>query len=179
MGRLELIVGPMFSGKTTKLLKLIDMYKDDIFVITHSFDTRYGTNKITNHNKQYYEANISCTNLMPLLNSEQLMNYKYIAIEEGQFFNDLHKFALYLVQKLDKHVFIAGLNGDYKMNPFKNIVNLISYADKTNILYAKCSYCDCDAPFTKRITSSTKKILVGSNDLYKPCCRMHYDVETS
>jgi thymidine kinase len=164
----------MFSGKTSMLLSKIEQYKNDIFVITHESDTRYGKNQVISHNNEKQEACMACSSLMPLIMSEKLHNSSYVAIEEAQFFKDTVEFVKYIVNNLDKHVFVAGLDGDYAMNPFRNVTDIIPFADVVLKLNARCYICNNTAPFTKRIVESDQLVLVGAGDCYKPVCRDHF-----
>lgn len=173
MGFVELYIGPMFSGKTSLLLSKVSQHKDNIFVITHSSDTRYGKNKLISHDKTSAPASVACASLMPLLFSEELKKTSYIAIEEAQFFGDTVEFVKYVTEVLDKHVFVAGLDGDFKMNPFRTVTDLIPFADVVLKLCARCCICKSSAPFTMRIVKSDEQVLVGAADLYQPVCRQH------
>ena len=79
--------------------------------------------------------------------------------------------------KNNLQIFICGLDGDYKQEPFTNsrILDLIPYSTNITKLNAKCSYCGNTAPFTKRITNSSETILVGGADDYKPVCLLHLE----
>lgn len=179
MGFLEMYIGPMFSGKTSLLLSKISQYEDDVFVITHESDTRYGKNEVISHSNNRHNASVACSTLMPLILSKKLLESSYVAIEEAQFFDDITSFVKYIINNLDKHVFIAGLDGDYNMNPFSNITNLIPFADVVLKLNARCYVCNNTAPFTKRIVDSEQLILVGAGECYKPVCRKHYGCSSS
>jgi len=174
MGFVELYIGPMFSGKTSMLLSKITLYENDIFVITHESDTRYGVNKVISHTNKSFAASVSCSSLMQLVHSKELIKASYVAIEEAQFFDDCVEFVKHIVNKLNKHVFVAGLDGDFQMNPFHNVTDLIPFADVVLKLNARCYVCNCPAPFTKRIIDSDKLVLVGAGELYKPVCRSHF-----
>jgi thymidine kinase len=173
MGFVELYIGPMFSGKTSLLLSKISQYKGNIFVITHSSDTRYGENQLISHDKASVGVSAACTSLMPLLDSEDLAKASYVAIEEAQFFGDTVEFVKHITTTLGKHVFVAGLDGDYKMDPFRTVTDLIPFADVVVKLHARCSVCNCPAPFTMRTLESKEQVLVGAGEMYKPVCRQH------
>ena len=173
LGYLELCIGPMFAGKTTYLLDLINnlnINKFKFIVIKPIIDVRYNENMITSHDKISY----SCIS-MNILNEIFLLdldNIDYILIEEAQFFTDLFDTTIKLLN-LNKKIFIAGLNGDYKMKPFGDIHKLISLAD--NIIY-KHAICACSKPasFTSRISSNSDQIVIGGSESYIPTCRLYY-----
>ena len=189
MGILELYMGPMYSGKTTKLLSRIKQIKylnedDQVFIINHKLDNRNNNkNNICTHNNEMLESNYIYDNEKNILDELDFYilknDYKYIIIDEGQFYKGLKKIVLHLL-KLDFNIIIAGLDGDYKQNKFGEMIDLIPYADKYYKLYAICNLCDkfklTPASFTKRINNddnNTNQILVGGNDRYISVCREH------
>lgn len=179
-GYLELIIGPMYSGKTSKLLdyyKKAKIMKLDVIIINHSFDNRYGENIISNHDLEKYNC-LTCKSLKEL-NLNDLLKNKVILINEGQFFEkDDMNIIIELVDKYKKNVFISGLDGDFNRNKFGdnssnllNLLDLIPYSDKVIKLNSICGFCHKnDAPFTKRIIDDDNQVVVGT-DIYKPVCR--------
>jgi thymidine kinase len=172
IGYLELCIGPMFAGKTTYLLNMIDKFnKSNIkfSVLKPVIDIRYDKNMIVSHNNNSYKCII-------LNDFDELMNHNLeniILIEEGQFFKDLDK-QIKIWLALGKQIYVAGLNGDYLMKPLGNIIDLIPFAD--NIIYLK-AVCECSKPasFSKRKkVNNDEQILVGSSDIYLPTCRECY-----
>lgn len=179
-GRLELILGPMFAGKSTKLIEVANRYESinkRILTVTHIIDNRYGEGVISSHNKIQKQ----CITTEFLLNIIQMNNAysmsEIIVIEEGQFFTDLKEFVIKAVDIDNKHVIVAGLSGDYQRKPFGQILELIPMADNVQMISAFCKICNdgTEAHFTKRISSNTDStILVGCNDIYMPVCRKHF-----
>jgi thymidine kinase len=175
---LHLILGPMFAGKSTKLLNILnDLKKNNskFLLIKHILDTRYNSNNnnIITHDKQN-ENCIGLNKLLNIIHNEEYINSKYILIDEGQFFSDINLFIEIAVEKDNKHVIITSLNGDYKRKPFQNISKLISIANQVDILNSNCNFCNEKGIFTLRISNNNKKILIGDNNIYKPVCRKHY-----
>ena len=174
---LSIILGPMFSGKTTKLLNTIQYCKQNklsYLVINHTFDNRYNYNKITNHN-QICEDSLMLNKLSEL-EMKNIKNIDYLLIDEGQFFEDLEESVKNIIEKNPKlNITIVGLDGDFQQNVFNNgqLLKLIPYAEKVVKLHSKCHFCNNKAFFTKRITESKEQILVSSNDNYKPSCFKH------
>lgn len=171
-GYLELIVGPMFSGKTTYLVDIYNKRIDthDIKVINYSLDTRYDNEKLSTHDK----VMIPCE-FMGEINSHlnDLLKYEIILINEGQFFPDIKQTVLELVEKYNKQVYICGLDGDFKRNKFGDLLDLIPYCDKITKLTSKCD-CGKDALFSHRLAISTDQVLIGSTN-YVPLCRKCYN----
>jgi thymidine kinase len=169
--QLTLCIGPMFSGKTSYLLEKINEFNIEqkkFIVIKPNIDIRYNINKIVNHNSVSYDC-ISL-NILDELDFNDCPNI--ILIDEGQFFSDLYDSVKKLLS-LGKQLYIAGLNGDYKMELFGQIINLLSIAD--NIIYkqAQCS-CGKSASFTARTVNDTNVVLIGSTDKYLPVCKQCY-----
>tara|TARA_B100000963_G_scaffold360031_1_gene389383 strand:- start:1260 stop:1841 length:582 start_codon:yes stop_codon:yes gene_type:complete len=180
-GYLELILGCMFSGKTSAL---IEIYKQNILckkkclVINYSGDTRYSSSRLTTHDK----CEIPCVFTENLLELENNNNDEYrpdnneiILINEGQFFPDLIPFVNKYLNERHKTIYICGLDGDYKREKFGNLLDLIPKADNYRKLKALCINCKngTRAAFTFRLCNETKQTLIGSDE-YIPVCRDCY-----
>jgi len=170
-GKIELILGPMFSGKSTRLIEVIRKYTykaKKTIMIKYYADQRY-TNKseVVTHDLIKYDS-VNCKNLRDCLDT--LKKYDVIGIDEGQFFTDLVEVCDELAL-LKKTIVIAALNGDFRMEPFPVIARIISKADKIKLLKAYCFNCHKDAKFSLRIVQSNEKVLIGSGEAYKPACR--------
>jgi len=169
-------MGCMFSGKSTEIIQRYRKYKSQnksVFLINHSSDIRYGNNVVITHNKVSVPC-LSCNTLTDLLTSNKFKNADIIMIEEAQFFKDLFTFVTTSVDKYDKTVVVAGLDGDYKRQAFGDLLKLISYADDVIKLTAKCNHCNNKAIFTKRIVDNEQQCLVGGKEYYIPVCRKHF-----
>ena len=181
-GYLELILGPMFSGKTSKIL---DLYKQceysnsPVVVINHTSDKRYSETMLSTHDLKMIPC-IQANNLFDLTvtdgsTSEQITKSKVILINEGQFFNDLYDWVLHMVECEKKEVYVCGLDGDFNRKKFGGILDLIPVCDKVVKLKSICSICrnGTKAIFSLRVTNDTEQVLIGS-DCYKPVCRNCY-----
>ena len=170
-GKIELIVGPMFSGKSTRLIGLIRKYTykaKKTIMIKFFADNRYTEkSEVVTHDLLKYDS-INCKNLRD--HFEKIKNYDVIGIDEGQFFPDLVEVREELAS-LKKTVIVAALNGDFRMEPFPVIAKLISKADKIKLLKAYCFNCHKDANFSLRIVQSNETVLIGAGESYKPACR--------
>jgi len=192
MGYLKLILGPMFSGKSTKLIELIRKYKIikyKIMIIKNLIDTRYSdVSEIVSHNKDS-EPCICLSNLNDIFNTNlnNISNYiqqynesKVIFIEEAQFFTDLYNFVLKAL-KDNKTIFVVGLNGDSSQKNFGDIHRLLPICDDVELLKACCKICMNETPalFSKRIILNNidgqeNQVFVGAGDEYIPVCRDHF-----
>jgi len=192
-GYLELILGPMFSGKTSRLVEIYKQCKFcniSVAVINHSIDNRYDEELLSTHD----QIKIPCIKTEKLLdiwsddisleeNIEKThrINDKFkiakssvILINEGQFFSDLFEFVNKLLKE-DKKVYICGLDGDFERKKFGTILDLIPLCDQVRKLSSLCSLCKDGTPgiFSMRLTKETSQTLVGS-DNYIPVCRNCY-----
>ena len=177
---LELIVGPMFSGKTTRLIEryneLIKSGKKCI-AINYALDTRYGENKIVSHDG----LNIDCLSIKDLdeislhLNDSEFVKAEYILINEAQFFANLKTNIMYLINISKKNVILCGLDLDYKREKFGQLLDLGSIATKIEYLRGKCNTKKCNYPsqFTHRLVECDQQILIGTNE-YIPVCEACY-----
>jgi len=181
-GYIELIIGPMFSGKTSKLLELYKQHKFcniKSVIINHTIDTRYNenSNTISTHDNIVSPC-LKVENLSTLWSNTykhaELLNSSIILINEGQFFNDLYEVVCDMVT-YNKQIYICGLDGDFKRKPFGQILNLIPMCDKVTKLTSICAYCKngTSGIFSSRVTNEVCQTVIGS-DNYKPVCRNCY-----
>ena len=180
-GRIEIIIGCMFSGKSTEIIKIMKRYRilnKKILAISHSIDTRYNKNtpQIITHDKISYDC-IHLKELNSLKNTSSYKESDLVVIEEAQFFPDLYNFVINAADIDNKTIVVAGLDGDYKKDPFGDILKLIPHSEKVTKLEALCLKCGDGTPahFTKRIVEDDNQTLVGSNESYIAVCRKHFN----
>ena len=170
-GKIELILGPMFSGKSTRLIELMRKYvykAKKTIMVKYYADQRYSEkSEVVTHDLIKYDS-INCKLLRNSF--ETLKQYDVIGIDEGQFFADLVEVCEELAL-MGKIVLIAALNGDFRMEPFPVIQRIISKSDKIKLLKAYCFNCHKDAKFSLRIVQSNETVLIGAGEAYKPACR--------
>ncbi len=167
---IQLIIGPMFSGKTTELLRRLQRAKiagKKVVLLRPSIDTR----KTITHDQLKSTGDITQI-ILQNLSDFDINSYDYIGIDEGQFFNNLAKNIVSWAEK-DRHIIVAGLDATSELAPFEEIIQLIPYAEEVTKLNAVCTKCGSDyGAFTKFIGSEKKdKILVGGKGLYEARCR--------
>lgn len=178
---LQLILGPMFAGKSSELLGTVRKYEAvgwPVLVLTHAIDTRYAENPaIVSHDADRHPA-IATTSLEDIFTYENNLfaNAKLIIIEEAQFFNRLKQNVLLAVEECNKDVICVGLDGDAQRQPFGQLLDLIPYCDSVVKKHAFCRRCRVPTPalFTYRVTQDERQVLVGGADTYEPLCRKHY-----
>ena len=189
-GHLEIILGGMYAGKTSKLL---EVYKQCMFcnipvsIINHSSDTRYHTTMISTHDKVMAPC-IQTTRLSDIWNNVdieenlntvsdhhiKLRSSQVILINEGQFFEDLYEVVVDMLEN-NKKIYVCGLDGDFKKHRFGKMLDLIPHCDSVTKLTSLCSICKNGTPgiFSMRLTSEQQQTLIGS-DNYIPVCRKCY-----
>ncbi len=173
-GYLELILGPMFSGKTSKLLQLYKQYifcNISVVVINYAEDKRYHDTMLSTHDKLM----IPCYNsleLTSILQSPDLMKNSVFLINEGQFFPDLLQSVIDLVEIHHKTVYVCGLDGDFKREKFGLLLDLIPYCDEITKLTSFCNICKDGVKgiFTHRLSNEKEQKIIGT-DNYIPLCR--------
>lgn len=193
-GYLEIILGPMYSGKTSRL---VEIYKQcefcniSVSVINHSIDNRYDDELLSTHDK----IKIPCIKTERLFNvwtdyvnmedntdiisrnkdKLKVATSEVILINEGQFFPDLEEFVKYVLKK-GKQVYVCGLDGDFERKKFGQILDLIPICDKVHKLTSLCSLCKNGTKgiFSMRLTNEKEQTVVGS-DNYIPVCRACYE----
>jgi thymidine kinase len=175
-GRLELIMGCMFSGKSTEMIRRLKRYKainKKILVINSSKDVRNPKAVLQTHDNITFDC-VKTDNLLTLFCTDEIQTADIIAIDEAQFFSQLRDFVERVLE-MNKHIIVAGLDGDYKQCIFGDILYLIPLADEVDKLKAMCMKCNNGTlgPFTKRIIDNTEQELIGANEMYKSVCRLH------
>jgi len=178
MGFLHIIFGPMFSGKSTKLINEINtlkMYKKNILIINSDKDIRVSHNFIKTHNDIQYKA-IKLNDLDETKVSIIIKKYDTVCIDEAQFFPNLIIFVKKLLE-FNIHIIVTGLNGDTNQNKFGHIIDLIPLANKIDKLSGICTLCNDGTPgdfsILKKNQEKKEQILVGGDDMYQCVCRKH------
>jgi len=177
-GYLKVVLGCMFSGKTTYIIRECKKWQSigkNVLMINYIMDNRYtDRNEVVTHDK----IKVDCIMLREFdeLLPSSLNNYDVILINEGQFFNKLRVNVLNWCDKLKKIVVVSGLDGDFKRGKFGEMVDLIPDCDEIIKLKAYCSMCKdgTEALFSWKITNNNNLIDIGT-DNYVPLCRYHYN----
>lgn len=186
-GYLHLILGPMFSGKTTELIRIYNKYTAcgiKCLMINHNSDTRYDDNAhVTSHNQgQIQSLNIEdLSYLFRNTSTSYIQKYDVILINEGQFFSDLYDVVKKLVDINKKHVFVCGLDGDFRRDKFGQILDLIPLCDNVIKLKAVCQNCKkCDAIYTYRKSNEKEQTIVAEKPkkMYSALCRSCYIISS-
>ncbi len=186
-GYLELIFGPMWSGKTSLLLTYYRQFcfcKSKVCVINFKADDRYSETMLSTHDKQMIPCimGFSMEEIMQIPeNADNINECDVILINEGQFFHDIVDFTRRMVEERRKKVYICGLDGDFRREKIGKLLDLVPICDKVTKLRALCGKCKdgTPAPFSFRNSSSTEQVVIGADDIYIPLCRKCYQTENS
>jgi len=190
-GYLAAYIGPMFSGKTSKLMELYKQYSFcniPVAVINHSADTRYHETMLSNHDN----VMIPCIQANKLTdvweykkidepfckeaeNHMKMRTAEVILINEAQFFDDL-RICVESMLAENKKIYIFGLDGDFQRKKFGDVLDLIPLCDSVTKLTSLCNICKdgTHGIFSLRLTKETEQMLIGS-DNYIPVCRSCYN----
>jgi thymidine kinase len=182
MANLDIIIGPMFAGKSCELIRrirLLKVLKKEYIVIKPKIDNRYDnlydSNMIVSHN--YDKEHCVVLNKMDEIYFSDLGNINTIFIDEAQFFDDLVDVVKNLVEFYKINVVVTGLDGDSNRNKFGHILELIPFCNTCTKINAACIMCldGTPAPFSYRKThNNQEQILIGAGDSYMSLCRKHY-----
>ena len=205
VGKLDIFTGPMFSGKTTALLRELILEAEigrKVLYVNSSLDTRSKGNFST-HNPLCNSANAESSEKITFVSSSSVsdlsefdvLDFDVIGIDEAQFFDDLKEGCVYLVEKKDKRVIVAGLSANFKRQKFGQILDLEPYSDSFIKLKSFCKKCAPgkrkDALFSHLMKVPTpvipidpghpesdpeesSDVVIGGNDKYVALCRKCY-----
>jgi len=171
---LELILGPMFAGKSSLVLSKVRKANSlgwKCLLITSAVDTRSGKYIRTHDNDSVPAIAVET------LDGIYVKGYDMVVIEEAQFFENLYSFVIDTVEVHKKKVIVAGLDGDSDRKPFGEILDLIPIADTITKCTSYCKQCNdgTSALFSALVKGEkTGQVCVGGSDRYEPMCRKHY-----
>jgi len=184
VGSLHVITGPMYSGKTSELIRITrqyDLIHKKILAINYSKDMRYDKDSnISSHNHDKLEKTLSLESFDDLLTDlyHTIENADVIVIDEIQFFRNCFNVIKELVETHNKIVIVSGLDGDFLQNPFGDILKLAAFSDRFIRLNAVCKLSGnfADAHFTRRLVNSSETELIGGLDIYMAVSREIYNL---
>lgn len=182
-GRVEVIAGPMFSGKTEELIRRLrraEIAQQKILVFKPGIDKRFGTEKLASHAGSEFQAS-------PVDKSEEILNHveegtTVVAIDEAQFFDDEITSVVQALADRGIRVIVAGLDTDFRGEPFGPMPVLIVQAEQVDKIHAICMVCGDAAPRTQRLIDGQPAhfndpiVIVGASELYEARCRDHHVV---
>lgn len=177
-GRLEVICGSMFSGKTEELLRRLRRAKfarQTVEIFKPAIDTRYAVGEVVSHDKNSIASTLveHSSNIL-LLSSE----VEVVGIDEAQFFDmGLIEVCQHLADQ-GVRVIVAGLDMDFKRKPFGPVPGLCAIADDVTKVHAICVKCGALANYSHRLVANEKLVVLGEMQEYEPLCRACYNGET-
>lgn len=175
-GHIEVVCGSMFSGKTEELIRRIrraEIARQRVKVFKPKIDTRYSNEEIVSHSEQSYPSEM-IENAEEIL--EKSFDYEVIGIDEAQFFDENLVDVCQRLADSGKRVIVAGLDQDYRAQPFEPMPKLLAVAEYVTKAMAICVICGAPANRTQRNTASSDKVLVGAKDHYEARCRLHHTI---
>ncbi len=170
-GWIEVITGSMFSGKTEELIRRLrraQIARQSVAIFKPQLDDRYNENEIVSHNQQRIPST-------PVTSSKEILQHAdeadVIGIDEAQFFEpDIVDVVKELAGR-GKRVLVAGLDKDYRGEPFGAMPELMAEAEYITKTLAICIQCGEPANFTQRLTEDERQILIGEKNIYEARCR--------
>ncbi len=171
VGSIEVIAGSMFSGKTEELirrLKRAKIARQTVEIFKPDIDVRYSKTDVVSHD----ENSIQST---PVGNSANILllsgNVDVIGIDEAQFFDKGLVEVVVKLANMGIRVIVAGLDMDFKGEPFGPIPDLMAVAEYVTKVHAICVKCGNIAQFSHRLSEKEQIVLLGEKDVYEPICR--------
>ncbi|NDV59305.1 thymidine kinase [Bacteroides sp. 519] len=173
-GRIEVICGSMFSGKTEELIRRLrraKFAKQRVEIFKPAIDTRYSEENVVSHDSTTIASTPVDTSASILLFASEI---DVVAIDEAQFFD---KGIVDVCEKLANNgirVIVAGLDMDFMGKPFGPMPELCAIAEEVSKMHAICVKCGNLANFSHRTVASDKQVLLGETEKYEPLCRSCY-----
>jgi thymidine kinase len=170
-GTLEVICGPMFSGKTEELIRRLrraQIARQRVVILKPSLDDRFGSDHLVSHSEQRIPS-------ITVASSRDVLTHAgeadVIGIDEAQFLDEGIVETCEALADAGKRVIVAGLDLDYRGRPFEPVPQLLARAEYITKTLAICMVCGAPAGRSQRVSRRGERILVGSTDLYEARCR--------
>lgn len=172
---LKLILGPMFSGKTDRVIREGSRYRaigKTVLFVDHVSDVRYSTTHVMSHDGRGEQC-VFVDKLSELLDMDLYDEADVVIIEEAQFYSDLLEFVTRESDKSNKILIVAGLAGDFERKPIGHVLDLIPFAEHVEKLNGFCNGCKdgTSGAFTRRISDDVSQLVVGGKNKYDSVCR--------
>lgn len=174
-GSVEVVCGPMFSGKTEELIRRVkraQIAKQRVQIFKPAMDTRYSEEEVVSHSSLTIKAEPVETAVDILVRLKD--STRVVAIDEIQFFDEAIVTVVTKLAARGCRVICAGLDLDYRAQPFGPIPQLLAIADEVTKIHAICTVCGSPAVRSQRLSKSKEQVLLGETDAYEARCRGHY-----
>jgi len=174
-GWVEVICGSMFSGKTEELIRRLrraQIARQRVAIFKPMIDVRYSEDHIVSHNQQKIPS-------IPVKTPQEILDKagdaQVLGIDEAQFFDNSLVAVCRSLADSGRRVIVAGLDKDYRGEPFEPIPQLLCEAEYITKTLAICMQCGNPANYTQRITKSSERVLLGATDIYEARCRACFE----
>jgi thymidine kinase len=176
LGWVEVVCGPMFSGKSEELIRRLrraEIARQRVQIFKPIIDQRYASDQIVSHDDGRIHA-------VPVNNAAELearldRRTEVIGIDEAQFLGDAMVEFVVRLADIGKRIVIAGLDTDYLGRPFHPMPELLAVADEITKTLAICMQCGNPAKHTQRLIASEDLIVVGAAGMYEARCRRCFE----
>lgn len=182
-GSIEVICGSMFSGKTDELIRRLvraTIAKQKVQVFKPAIDIRYAVEKVASHTGSTFDA-------MPIERSADIRSklekdVTVVGIDEAQFFDPEVVVVAQELAARGIRVLVAGLDMDFRGEPFGSMPQLMAEAEDVTKLHAICMVCGGDASRTQRLVNGKPArydepiVIVGASEMYEARCRLHHEI---
>jgi thymidine kinase len=175
-GWIEVVVGPMYSGKTEELIRRLrraQIARQKVQVFKPQFDSRYSNDHVVSHSALRI-ASKTVASARALLDAVA-PDTEVVGIDEGQFFDLELPLICNTLADDGKRVIVAGLDQDYLGKPFEPMPQLLAIAEYITKTLAICMVCGAPANHTQRLIASSERVLVGAQGAYEARCRHCFD----
>lgn len=173
-GRIEVVCGSMFSGKTEELIRRLrraEFAKQKVEIFKPAIDTRYSDIEVVSHDRHSIMSTPVDTSSSILLLSSDI---EVVGIDEAQFFDDGLPYVCNELADRGVRVIVAGLDMDFKGKPFGPMPALCAIADEVTKVHAICVKCGALAYVSHRLVANDKRVMLGEQTEYEPLCRECY-----
>jgi thymidine kinase len=175
-GWVEVITGSMFSGKSEELIRRLRraiIAKQRVQVFKPALDTRYGSAQVVSHSRWRLEAErvAKATEILGRLDPRT----EVVGIDEAQFFDEELVSVCGHMADLGKRVIVAGLDMDFRGEPFGPMPKLLAVAEEVEKVHAICARCGAPASYTQRLSHAQEQVVVGAADIYEARCRRCFE----
>lgn len=187
-GKIEVTAGPMFAGKSSFVIAWAERWTRagaSVLIVKHPLDTRYeGVGKISSHDGRSVGC-LAMADPKKIYEEVEKLDPLAVIIDEAQFYIECQELFIEMVKQLAEEgriVMLAGLNMDFKGEPFGPMAVLMAIADQVNNLTAICSECGAEAIFTQRLIDGqpakfdSQLVVIGAEEAYTARCRKHHRV---
>jgi len=176
LGWIEVICGPMFSGKSEELIRRLrraEIARQRVQIFKPQIDQRYATDQIVSHNDARIRS--ECVSSAAEMQAKVDLRTEVIGIDEAQFLGDAVIDLVVRLADMGKRIIIAGLDTDYLGRPFHPMPELLAVADEITKALAICMQCGNPAKHTQRLIASEELVVVGAEGMYEARCRRCFE----